>query len=331
MIAFQTVRKTLIAPFRRWVSVICIVHFASLMPSSAAALELLLGTGEAGSFAHFSGRIIERIVNRNEPAVSIKTIPASGDMHNLTNLMQGSLDLALIDSRMLYDAIHKQGNFKFLDIQYDNLRAVLRLYDIPLTLLVRSDAGISSLDELKGKRINAGYPRSPLHLATKTVMKAKNWTKSDFSLFAEISSSLSQDTMAFCHGTTQAMLHMGIHPAPAVSQLLQRCSAQLLAMNDGEMAALVAGNTSWVMTRIQAATYPAQAATLETIGSQAVLVASEDLDAASVHAVVELLIGNAQRLQNAHPALVLDKAGPDKDSIAGAAWHPGTLRFFSQR
>ena len=76
--------------------------------------------------------------------MNCETVPASDDVHNLTNLQGGSLDIGLIDSRMLHDAVNKTGEFEFLDISYDNLRALVPLYDIPITLVVRSDAKITS-------------------------------------------------------------------------------------------------------------------------------------------------------------------------------------------
>ena len=81
-----------------------------------------------------------------------------------------------------------------------------------IELVARKDAGITALGDLKGKRINAGGPRSLQHLAMATIIKSKNWSKYDFSLVGELPPSQSQDTMAFCHGTMQAMVHIGMHP-----------------------------------------------------------------------------------------------------------------------
>jgi len=92
-----------------------------------------------------------------------------------------------------------------------------------VTLVVRSDAGINSLAELNGKRINAGAPRSLQRLAVDTIVTAKNWSRSDFSLVAELSASQAQDTLAFCHGTVQAMVHIGVHPDSSLQQLMRLC------------------------------------------------------------------------------------------------------------
>ena len=120
-----------------------------LLPFSANAFDILLGTGETGTFSHFTGRTICRIINGHADDINCKTVPASGNVHNLTNLREGSLDIGLIDSRMLHDAMNKTGYFEFLDISYDNLRVLVPLYDVPVTLVVRSDDGINSLEELK--------------------------------------------------------------------------------------------------------------------------------------------------------------------------------------
>lgn len=330
MVAFHQVNRILSAPLLRWAPVLCFILIAGLLPASVNGYDLLIGTGEPGTFSHFSGRIIARVVSKHVPAITCKTIPSSGDVHNLTNLKQGSLDLALIDSRMLYDAINKKGNFEFLDIRYDSLRGLMPLGDIPLALVVRSDASIASLDQLKGKRINAGISRTPRHLATRMVMQAKGWEKRDFSLFAEISTSLSQDTMAFCHGTVQAMVHLGVHPDPSVQQLLQRCDAVLLGINDTDIAAMVQSNPALKLTGIKAGTYPEQAQRVETIGSQIILAASEDLDQDTAYAIVEALYGNPQRLRDAHPALDMDPMALRDGKIAGAAVHPGAILYFSR-
>lgn len=330
MIAFHKVKKSLVAPLVIWAPVLFIVLIAGMKPAPAGALELLIGTGEAGSFSHFTGRIIERVVSKHHPEITCKAVPSDDDLHNLTNLKQGSLDLALIDARMLRDAISKKGNFKFLDIQYDTLRGIMPIYDMPISLVVRSDAEIADLAQLKGRRINAGISRSSLRLATDTVMKAKGWEKDDFSLFAEISNSLSQDTMAFCHGTVQAMVHIGVHPDPSIGKLLQHCGAKLLEMNDDDMVVLARADAALIMTGIEADTYPDQKERLETIGSQTILVTTDALDEQTVYAVIDALFSNRQRFQDAHWALALNPVDPDAAGIASVELHPGAISYFSQ-
>ena len=301
-----------------------------LFPSSANALDILLGTGETGTFSHFTGRTICRVINSHSDDLNCKTVPALDDVHNLTNLRGGSLDIGLIDSRMLLDAINKTGHFKFLDISYKNLRALIPLYDVPITLVVRSDAKITSLEELKGKRINAGAPLTLQHLAVDTIMKAKNWTKEDFSLIGELPSSMSQDTIAFCHGRIQGMVHIGVHPDSSLQQLLRLCKAGLVNMDDNDIRKMVRDHPAFWKINIAADTYPSLSKGVTTFGTRAMLVASEDLDEETVYQIIDTIYSNRVRLKSAHPSLSLFSVGAAQKSATGIQLHPGARKYFRE-
>ena len=311
-------------------SVLCIFLLVGLLPLRANALEILVGTGEIGTFSNFAGRLICRMVSKSTEDITCKTVPAPDDVHNLTNLRGGSLDIALIDSRMLNDAINKTGYFEFLDISYDNLRAFIPLYEVPFTLVVRRDAKISSLEELKGKRINFGAPRSPQHLTTDTIITAKNWAKTDFSLAAELSASQSQDTMAFCHGTTQAMVHIGVHPDATLQQLFKLCEADFVNMDDNDIQKLVNDRPEFLKITIAANTYPINPKSITTFGTSVALVASDNLDEETAYQIVSAIDRHQKYLKSAHPALAqftIDAAG--KNDV-GLSPHPGVIKYLSE-
>jgi hypothetical protein len=238
--------------------------------------------------------------------------------------------MALIDSRMLHDAVHVSGNFRFLDFRYDSLRTVAELYAVPIALVVRGDARIDALSDLKGKRINTGAPRSPEHLAFDMLMRAKGWSPGDFSLVEELSSSQSLDTMAFCHGTIQAMLHIGVHPNDVFRQLLRLCDARMTSMDDGDIDKLVAGQSAYFPVSIAAGTYASQQEAVATFGTRVVLVTTEDLDPGTVYRIVETIYRNRSWLLGVHPALSpFPEGGPPPDSL-GISPHPAVLQYFTE-
>ena len=310
--------------------IISVFIIVGLFPFSANALDIFLGTGEPGTFSHFTGRKICRAIKRHSDDINCKRVPAPDDLHNLTNLRQGGLDIGLIDSRMLLDAINKTGHFKFLDISYENLRALVPLYDVPITLVVRSDAKITSLEELQGKRINAGDPLSLQHLAVDTIMKAKNWSKKDFSLVEELPSSMSQDTMAFCHGTMQAMVHIGVHPDSSLQKLFRLCKVDLVNMDDNDIQKLVNDHPAFWKINIAADTYPSHPKGVTTFGTRAMLVGSEDLDEQTVHQIIDAIYSNRERLKSAHPSLSLFPVGAAQKSATGIQLHPGAAKYFKE-
>lgn len=318
-----------IRSFKRVPLITIILIFMSI-PITAQAFDILLGTGETGTFSHFAGRMLCRVINSHSNDLNCSVATAPDDVDNLTNLQGGSLDIGLIDSRMLHDAMTKKGNFEFLDINYQNLRGLVPLYDVPITLTVRSDANIDALDDLKGRRINAGAPRSLQHLAVDTILKAKNWARTDFSLIAELPPSQSQDTMAFCHGTVQAMLHIGVHPDSSLQQLFRLCKARLVDMQDNDIAKLVSGHPAFVNITIPANLYPSNPASVKTFGTRAILVASEDLDEQTVATIIDAIYSGEKRLQSAHPAMTLMNPEAVLATDLGVELHPGAARYFSR-
>jgi len=330
MITKKRVKYICFNRFFKRAPIICAFLIVGLFPFSANAFDIFLGTGKAGTFSHFTGRTICRIINRHSNDISCTTVPGPGDVHNLTNLQEGSLDIGLIDSRMLHDAVNKTGYFEFLDISYDNMRALVPLYGVPVTLVVRSDAKITSLEALKGKRINAGAPRSLQHLAFDTIMKAKNWSEKDFSLFEELPASHSQDTMALCYGTIQAMIHIGVHPDPSLQQLLRRCKAGLINMNDIDIEKLVIDHPAFAKINIAADTYPSHPKGVTTFGTRVVLVTSTNLDEQTVYKIVDAIYSNQKHLKRAHPALSSFTVDAAQRNDVGIQLHPGAAKYFSE-
>ena len=330
MIANKHAKYICFSWFFKRATIICAFLIVGLSPFSANALDILIGTGETGTFSHFTGRTICRMINIHSNDISCTTVPGPDDVHNLTNLQEGSLDIGIIDSRMLHDAINKTGYFEFLDISYDNLRVLVPLYDVPVTLIVQSDAGINSLEELKGKRINAGAPRSPQHLAFDTIMKAKNWSERDFRLFEELPASQSQDTMALCYGSIQAMLHIGVHPDSSLQQLLRRCKAGLIDMNDIDIEKLVIEHPAFSKINIAADTYTSHPKGVTTFGTRAMLVASADLDEQTVYKIIDAIYSNQKHLKRAHPALSSFTLDAARKNDIGIQLHPGAAKYFSE-
>jgi TRAP transporter TAXI family solute receptor len=331
MMTLKIVRHHFIIRLRNSVAAACALIFIALTPVSAMALDIFLGTGPEGTFSHFTGRTICRIISRHADDIACRVVPADDAIDNFTNLQGGSLDIGLLDSVMLTDAVNKTGYFKFLDIRYDNLRELLPFYDRPATLVVRGDAHITALENLKGKRINAGAPRSEERLVTDMILTAKNWTKHDFSLFEELSASLSQDTMAFCYGEVEAMVYVGVHPAPSVQQLLERCNAALVDMDDKDIVKMVDSQPGLSQIGIPAGVYPSFQKPVATFGTTVFLIASGSLDDETAYNIIEALDKNQQNLRGIHPALSSFSVGPAPVRLNGIELHPGAAKYFSER
>ncbi len=97
---------------------------------------------------------------------------------------------------------------------------------------------------------NGGAPGSVERRAMELILQAKGWSDDDFTRFEELSRSHSQDTMAFCQGTVEAMITVGVNP----DHLIQR----LLDINDDAIDRLVDSSPSYWKTNIKPDCYLGQ-------------------------------------------------------------------------
>ena len=314
-----------------WVILTSLFLLLGWGPCRAEALEIRLGTGQVGTFSHFTGQQLCRVINADQAKLACTPAPTPDDLDNLTNLRSGSLDIGLVSSRTLHDALHQAGDFRYLDISYQNLRLILPVNSVPVSLVVRRDAGISSLDQLAGKRINAGVPGTVEHEVMKMIMEAKGWAKNDFSLFENLSSTQAQNTMALCHGTIQAMLHIGVHPDRKLDHLLTSCQATLAPMQDRQMTDLIHSHPAYFQVTIPSDTYADVPGPISTFGTKTLLVAPSDLDKDLVTALIQAIERNLEHLSGTHPALSDLTVEPAEIKDAKLHMHPGAAAYFANR
>lgn len=292
--------------------------------------ELYLGTEERGSFSFFMGRNLCRAVNESGGGLTCRVAPVSGHTDMLTNLQSGSLDLALVDSLMLYDAINATGLFAFLDLSYDNLRTLSPLYDVPITVIARSGEGITSLGSLRNKWLNVGVVRSQVRRAADMIMAAKQWTRGDFSLLAELPPSLSQDTMAFSLGSIQAMVHRGVHPDATLQRLFRLVKADFVNLEDEDLIAYAERHPAVTLVSLPAGIYADSQPALKTIATQVNLMTTAVLDKETAYLVIKAIAGHEQRLQKCHASCATLSVHLPPEEHLQVPMHPGAAAFFQE-
>lgn len=282
-----------------------ITAFGMVATSSipASSSELIIGAGPQGSFSHHCSKLLCRIFTKQNKEITCSLSETIDPTDNLTNVQGGSLDLALVDSLLLEESTMGKGAFQYLDINYDRIRIVTPLYEVPLTLIIRTDADISTVEQLPGKKINAGPFGSAEKNLFELFMLAQGWTKEIFPVFAGLSSSLSQDKIALHQRDVQVLVHKGVHPNNDVKQLIEDPGTTLIGFSNNGLAGLIISNPALSMQEIKKSTYPSLSGNISTFGTTMTLVSSADMDDETIQSLINALEQNKQSLQSMHPAL----------------------------
>ena len=299
-----------------------------------AAEEIAIGAGERGGPTYSLGRALCRLINRKSGAKSCSLLPLSrGDAPesytNLVNVRNGAADFGLARSDWQHFAITGTGPVQYAHEKLDTLRSVFSLHAQPVTLVARGDAGINSLDDLRGKRVNIGRRFTETRIAADMVMKATNLTPKDFALVEELTGI--EQTFAFCHDRVQAIFLVDTHPNEVVAQITKLCNGVLVNLSGAGIDELLASKPYLAKTSIAAGTYPGMTAPVTTFGATITVVTSVDTSEDVVYGFVKTIFDNLSDLKKQHLAL----GGLDPASViysgATAPMHQGAGRYFREK
>ena len=82
-----------------------------------------------------------------------------GSVYNINTIKGGELDFGVAQSDAQYNAVKGIGQFKDAGAMGE-LRAVFSIHPEPLMVLARKEAGVTKIEDFKGKRFNVGNPGS---------------------------------------------------------------------------------------------------------------------------------------------------------------------------
>jgi len=133
---------------------------------------ITIGTDESTGLSHVTGLSIAKVAEKKLEAMGfrIRVKTTDGPVSSLNAVDSGDLDFAVVRSDVLYEATRGFGPWAAQGPQTD-LLAVFTVHAESVSLLVADDAGIETLEDLKGKRVNIGEPGSKEHKSSAHVLE----------------------------------------------------------------------------------------------------------------------------------------------------------------
>lgn len=139
----------------------------------AADIKLLIGSTSASSSHYGYFVAVGKLINEKVPGVKTTIVETGATMDNIRRMSRGQLDMGLITTNVAQHAV--SGTNKFEGKKQD--LALLWVYTgAPQNVVVRKDAGVSSLLELKDARFNPGIKGSATESTTEAVFKTLGLT-----------------------------------------------------------------------------------------------------------------------------------------------------------
>ncbi|WP_405996843.1 TAXI family TRAP transporter solute-binding subunit [Streptomyces sp. NBC_00829] len=130
--------------------------------------RLTIATGPTTGVYYQIGGGIAKLISDNLDGYRATATTTGASVQNIQGLGAGTYDLAFSLLDTAGDAVKGKESFS----SPQNLEALTRLYPNYTQVLVRSDAGIDSLKDLKGKRVSTGAPGSGTEVIANRLLKA---------------------------------------------------------------------------------------------------------------------------------------------------------------
>ena len=305
---------------------------AVMMAPAAMAQEefITIGTGGVTGVYYPTGGAICRLVNqgRRDHGVRCSVESTGGSVYNINTIREGELEFGVAQSDWQYHAYNGTSQFEEAG-PFEGLRAVFSVHPEPFTVVARADSGITTIDDLAGKRVNIGNPGSGQRGTMEVLMEAKGWTMDDFALATELKAA--EQSAALCDNQIDAMVYTVGHPSGSIQEATTACDSVLVEVAGEAVEGLVADNPFYRTATIPGGMYRGNDNDVQTFGVGATFVTSADVSEEVVYTLVKSVFDNFEDFKGLHPAFA--NLVPEEMASAGlsAPLHPGAEKYFREQ
>ncbi len=294
---------------------------AFAVPAAASAADLKMMTGPQGGVWIPLGGQLKDMWEKAVPQLSVQALPGAG-IANVRGVEEGKADVGFGNSISTVDAI--KGNAPFTK-PHGNVCNIATLYPQYFQVVVRADAGVNSVKDLKGKGVTTQQRGNTGELITGHMLKVAGMSYNDVKMsFVSYTDSVTQmqdgNAVAFTLGTTI--------PSGAVMDLAAARDIKLLDLSDmlGEMKKI---NPGYTLVNVPKGTYPKQDKDVKVIGYATHIVASCKLPEDMVYAMTKTMAANVSSMAAVNKSI----AGLTPKAMAediGVPFHPGAAKFYKE-
>ncbi|MEM1280601.1 MAG: TAXI family TRAP transporter solute-binding subunit, partial [Cyanobacteria bacterium P01_H01_bin.152] len=275
--------------------------------------DLVLASGsQTGEYYAFSQALAE-VVEQNHPQIRIEVVATDGSADNMSRLRDNDAQLALVQS----------------DTPVERpVRAIARLFPEMFHLLVRKDANIQTVADLRNQRIALMPEGSGSYALFWPLVNHYGLTADNFQVTPQTPEMAYETLLA---GEAEALFRVMTLGNPTMQAVLQNEAIQLLAIDQVE--ALQLSLPYLEAQTIPKGTYdggrPLPAQDLSVVAVNALLVIHENMPDEVAHALTNTLYTHRNELVTRYPRAALIRL-PDSGNDLGLPLHPGAQAFYDR-
>ncbi len=280
------------------------------------------GTGGTGGMYYHYGTELAKLIQSDGKGYKLDVKNTAGAAANLRLLREKFLDIAIVQSDTLSNAVNGTGIFTEIGpgIGY---AAVAGLYTEACQIVVSANSEIKTVNDLVGKKVSVGEKESGVIQNAEQILMAHGLT---FEMIEPSYLSFADSAKALESGKIDAFFVTAGAPTGAINDLAMHKEIRLLSIAPDIQNNMMKLYKGYTRCTIPANTYQGQTEEISTIGVKAVLVASTDLSNETISYLTEFITKNAVKLphNNTNNEFTTSYAVED----IPATFHAGAAKFY---
>lgn len=278
--------------------------------------------GTTGTYYAYSGAVSQVLSSKiNNLSFDVQSTGAS--KANIFLVADKEADIAIVQNDVMYyayngiDLFANEGAVKGFSAMAGCYAEVCQIV---------SKSNITSIEELKGKRVSVGDIGSGCEFNARQILEAYGMTFDDIQVnnlsFADSASALKDDKI-------DAFFCVAGAPTTAIVELATSNPINILEVDDAHAAKLIADYPFYTKFNVPGGAYKGVDRDVQTVAVVATYIVSDNLDEKIVYEMTKALFENKEEIAKAHPK------GAELDpeyAVAGISIpiHPGALKYYKE-
>jgi TRAP transporter TAXI family solute receptor len=257
--------------------------------------RLTIATGNTTGVYYVLGGGLAKIISSDLEGYKATAEATKASKENVERVVAGQNDIAFSLADTAADAAKGENSFT----EKQPIRALMRIYDNTTQVVVRTDSGINSVKDMKGKSVSTGSPNSGTELIATRLLEANELTPADLK---QKKASLPETVEGVKDGSIQAFFWSGGLPTGGVKDLFASLGnkVKFLPLVDERTKLQDKYGAAYQVGAIPTTAYGTPA-DVSTIAVPNVLVVSDKMSDELAGKLVKLIFDEQKELVKVHP------------------------------